>query len=225
MSATTTEGTGPGSAADILPKLYNGVVKDVNISRNALDMYEGVLSVDGTGENEPIAYINGGLTVENDVQLNSTLYVDGKIESDSYIRGYAAGQLLNTSLYTFSNGVLTNNSGTYTDFANISYTPVYANSTILIEYHAQFAVNGANGDGFRSRITVDGSEITWRDQTWSNSAGGGTRSGVLFPISMVYTNSNTTAKNVKVSGSRSTGDDTMSVDTTSAYLKISEFAR
>ena len=225
MSATTTEGTGPGSAADIKPKIYNGVVKDVNIARNALSMYEGILSVDGTSEVDPVAYVNGGLEVDNDVQLDSDLYVDGKIESDSYIRGYAAGQLLNTSLYTFNNGVLTNASGTYTDFATVSYAPVHADSILLIEYHATFAVNGANGDGFRSRITVDGSEITWRTQTWSDSAGGGTRSGVLFPISMPYTNSTTTAKSIKVSANRASGDDTLSVDTTSSYLRISEYAR
>jgi hypothetical protein len=224
MSATTTEGTGPGSAADIKPKIYNGVIRDVNIARNALDMYEGLLSVDGTAVNDPVAYINGGLEVENNVQLNSDLHVDGRIESDSYIRGYAAGQLLNTAFYTFTDGVLTNNSGTYTDFAVVSYTPVYASSKLLIEYHATFSVNGNGEDGFRSRITVDASEITWRSQSWANSAGGGTRGSVLFPISMVYTNSNVTAKAIKVSAAQDTANDTLSLNTNSAYLKISEFA-
>jgi hypothetical protein len=213
MTAQTTEGTGPGSAADIKPKIYNGVVKNVNIARNALNMYEGILSVDGTTENNPVAYVDGALYVEN------------KIESDSYVRGYAAGQLLNTTFYTFSDGVLNNSSGTYTDFATVSYTPVYATSKLLIEYHATFAVNGGDGDGFRSRITVGGSEITWRSQTWTDAQGGGTRSGVLFPISMVYTNSTVVAKSIKVSANRASGDDTLSVDTTSAYLRISEYAR
>lgn len=213
MTATTTEGTGPGSAADIKPKIYNGVVKNVNIARNALSMYEGILSVDGTSENNPVAYVEGALYVEN------------KIESDSYIRGYAAGQLLNTTFYTFTNGVLTNSSATYTDFASVSYTPVRANSTLLIEYHATFAVDGNGVDGFRSRITVGGAEITWRSQSWANAAGGGTRSAVLFPISMVYTNSNVTAKAIKVSAAQDTANDTLSVNTNSAYLRISEFAR
>lgn len=213
MTATTTEGTGPGSAADIKPKIYNGVVKNVNIARNALNMYEGILSVDGTSENNPVAYVEGALYVEN------------KIESDSYIRGYAAGQLLNTTFYTFTDGVLTNNAATYTDFASVSYTPVRANSKLLIEYHATFAVDGNGVDGFRSRITVGGAEITWRSQSWANAAGGGTRSAVLFPISMVYTNSNVTAKAIKVSAAQDTANDTLSVNTNSAYLRISEFAR
>jgi hypothetical protein len=36
MTASTSEGTGPGSAADILPKLVNGVVKTENLAKNAV---------------------------------------------------------------------------------------------------------------------------------------------------------------------------------------------
>jgi len=58
MAATTTEGTGNGSAADILPKVVNGIVKTGNLARNA------VLNVDvsdaavGTAE-----LINNSVTV------------------------------------------------------------------------------------------------------------------------------------------------------------------
>lgn len=207
MGATTTQGTGHGSVSKLKPVIINGVVKDYNISRNALDSYEGYLSIDGSNEGDPIGSITGDLS------------------ATGYIRGNAAGQLLNTAFYTFNDGVLTNNSGTYTDFASVSYTPVSASSTLLIEYHATFAISGSLGDGFRSRLTVDGGEITWRSQSWTNGAGGGTRSGVLFPISMVYTNNNVTAKAIKASANRASGDDTLSVDTTSAYLRISEYAR
>ena len=221
----TTQGTGPGSASSLKPIIINGVVKDYNISRNALDEYKGVLSVDGDGEGEPIATITGDLSVTGNIEADGDLNVTGNIEADGYVRGNAAGQLLNTVFYTFDDGVLTNASTSYTDFASVSYTPVHASSTLLIEYHAQYTVNGADGDDFRSRITVDGTEITWRNQAWADGPGGGTRSAVLFPISMVYTNSNTTAKNIKVSAARSSSDDTLSLNTTSAYLRISEFAR
>jgi hypothetical protein len=203
----TTQGTGPGSAASLKPPILNGIVKDHNISRNALDSYEGFISIDGSNEARPIGTITGDLS------------------ATGYVRGNAAGQLLNTAFYTFSNGVLTNASGTYTDFASVSYTPVSASSTLLIEYHATFAVNGGQGDGFRSRLTVGATEITWRSQTWADGQGGGTRSGVLFPISMVYTNSSVAAKTIKASANRASGDDTLSLDTTSAYLRISEYAR
>ena len=36
MSATTTQGTGNGSAADILPRIVNGVVKTENLAKNAV---------------------------------------------------------------------------------------------------------------------------------------------------------------------------------------------
>jgi hypothetical protein len=36
MAATTTEGTGNGSAADILPKVVNGIVKTGNLAKNAV---------------------------------------------------------------------------------------------------------------------------------------------------------------------------------------------
>jgi hypothetical protein len=207
MGASTTQGTGNGSVTKIKPVIINGVVKDYHISRDALDSYEGYLNIDGSNEGRPIGTITGDLS------------------ATGYVRGNAAGQLLNTAFYTFNNGVLTNASGTHTDFASVSYTPVSASSTLLIEYHATFAINGADGDGFRSRLTVGATEITWRSQTWTDGPGGGTRSGVLFPISMVYTNSSVAAKTIKASANRASGDDTLSLDTTSAYLRISEYAR
>jgi len=215
MSIQTTEGTGPGSVERVFPRIINGRVKNVNIARNALDSYKGLVIIDN--DDEP------GTTV----QLDGTMESTGSIESDSYIRGYAAGQLLNTQFYTFNNGVLTNTSTNYTDFASISYTPVSATSKLLIEYHAMYTINGGNGDSWISRLTVDGNQITWRNQIFnaSDDGGGGTRSSVLFPLSMVYTNSSIVAKTIKAQAARLTADDTLSVDTTSAYLRISEFAR
>ena len=215
MSATSTEGVGLGSVYRVMPKIVNGIVKNVNIAKNALDSYKGLIIVDPDGE------------TEDTYQLNGNMVSSGSIESDSYIRGHAAGQLLNTQFYTFANGVLTNTSTDYTDFASVSYTPVSATSSLLIEYHAMYTINGGNGDSWRSRLTVDGNQITWRDQvfTASEDGGGGTRSGVLFPISMVYTNSSLVAKTIKAQAARISADDTLSLDTTSAYLKITEIAR
>jgi hypothetical protein len=215
MPIQTTEGTGPGSVDRVFPRILNGKVRDVNIARNALDTYKGLVIIDN--DNEP------GTTL----QLDGTMESTGSIESDSFIRGYAAGQLLNTQFYTFNNGVLTNASTSFTDFASVSYTPVSATSKLLIEYHAMYTINGGNGDSWRSRLTVDGTQITWRDQVYnaSDDGGGGTRSGVLFPLSMVYTNSSVAAKTIKAQAARVIADDTLSLDTTSAYLRVSEFAR
>jgi len=213
MAATTTEGTGAGSAGKYNPLIINGKVKDVNVSRNALDMYRGYLSVDGLDLMNPIATITGDLDVTGD------------IEATGYVRGHLAGQLLNTAFWTFDNGVIVCSNTSFTDVASVSYTPVSATSKLLIEYHAMYTVSGSLGDSFRSRLTLDGNQLTWRDQAFYNGAGGGTRSGVLFPISMVYTNSNVALKTIRAQAARVSADDSVSLDTTSAYLRISEYAR
>lgn len=50
MPASTSEGTGHGSAADILPKIYNGVVKGENIQDGSItsaDIAPGAVSNEG----------------------------------------------------------------------------------------------------------------------------------------------------------------------------------
>ena len=194
MAASTSEGTGHGSAAKIKPLILNGEVKKTNLEPAILSEY--------------------------DYDINTA----GNITSEGYIRGANLGQLLNTRFYTFSDGDVTNASTSYTDFANVSYTPVSNDSTLLIEYHTPYTVSGSTVDEFRSRITVGATTITARNQVWANAAGGGTRSAVLFPISMIYSNSVTTALSIKVSAAQVSSNDTLTVNTNSAYLRISEYS-
>ena len=136
------------------------------------------------------------------------------------------GEVVKMSFYTFDDGEVTNNSNTPTDFATVTYTPTLESSYILVEYHATYTVGGSLGDTFRSRITVNGDEITWRHQVWTNAEGGGTRGAVLFPISMVYDNVDSpNSIEIKVSAYRDGADDTLTVNTNSAYLKITEVAK
>jgi hypothetical protein len=198
---TTTEGTGIGSVTNVKKPIYNGVVKPENLDVDILEYYEG------------------------NVNLTGNLSVDGNIISTGYIRSEAEGQILNTKFFIFDNGEVSNGSNTYTDFASVTYTPVSSNSNLLIEYHATYAVDGAGDDIFRSRIMVGATEITWRTQSWVDLAGGGTRSAVLFPISMVYENSVVTSLVIKISAARDGSDDTLTVNTDSAYLRITEVSR
>ena len=186
---------GPGSVTNVKPPIINGVVRRANLDLDILEQYEGDVNV------------------------------EGNIAATGYVRGSAAGQTLNTQFYTFDDGEVTNSGDTYTNFANVDYIPVSDSSYLLIEYHATYSVNGAGDDDFRSRITVDGGEITWRDQSWTDSAGGGTRSAVIFPISIVYNNDTTDSLNIKVSAHQEAGDDTLTVNTNSAYLRVTEVAR
>ena len=194
MAASTSEGTGHGSAAKIKPLILNGEVKKINL--------------------EPAIFDDYGY------DINSA----ENITSEGYIRGAALGQLLNTRFYTFTSGDVTNDSTDYTDFANVSYTPVSNNSTISIEYHTPYTVSGSTADEFRSRITVGATTIAARNQVWVDGRGGGTRSAVLFPISMIYNNTVRTALAIKVSAAQVSSEDTLTLNTNSAYLRISEYA-
>jgi hypothetical protein len=198
MSATTSEGTGSGSAAKIKPLILNGEVKKTNLEPAILEEY--------------------------DYDINTS----GDISSEGHIRAANLGQLLNTRFYTFNSGDITNDSQEYVIFANVSYTPVLNNSSLLIEYHTPYTVSGNSRgipDVFASQITVEDIQITFRTHFFSLGSGGGTRSGVLFPISMIYNNTVTTALSIKVSAAQVTGtNDILTVNTNSSYLRISEYA-
>ena len=72
---------------------------------------------------------------------------------------------------------------------------------------------------------VGATEITWRTQSWADSTGSGTRSAVLFPISMVYENSVVTSLTIKISAARDGSNDNLTVNTNSSYLRITEVSR
>ena len=113
-----------------------------------------------------------------------------------------------------------------TDVASYSYTPVSSNSYLLIEFITRYSVAGSAADDFVSRIAVDGAEQSYNNQVWINGAGGGTRSGTLFPLMARYTNSNTTAKTISVTVRRGTSDDNATVYKDAAtVMKITEIGR
>ena len=213
MGATSQEGVGVGSVSKQKPLIINGVVKAENLGVDILHNWK--YDINATGD----------MTTESNISADGNISSGGNITADGYIRGGANGQHLNTSFYTFTGGELSNNSNSYTDFASVSYTPVSGSSSLYIEYNATYAVGGGLADSFRSRITVNDVEITWRNQTWANSEGGGTRSAVLFPIAMVFSNSATTALTVKIQAKRDGADDILTLNTNSAVLKVSEYAR
>jgi len=118
------------------------------------------------------------------------------------------------------------NSGTYTIIASYAYLPIYSNSDIIVEYTSVYAINGSLGDAFRTRIIIGATEITFGRQVWGNAAGGGTRSGTLFPLLGKYTNSDLTAKTFVVSGKQDTSDDTLTVyNDASTWMRITEVLR
>jgi len=65
MAAQTTMGTGPGSAADIQPKIYNGVVKSANLASKSVDASKLI--------NSPVLVTDSTVTVEAEYHADRTI--------------------------------------------------------------------------------------------------------------------------------------------------------
>lgn len=164
----------------------------------------------------------GGLGVTGNVAIGGT-----------FIRSsWTVGETINTAMYNYSDlsmaGITTITSTTLTRIGNITYTPKSSSSYIWIEFHANYDfVDGSLGDDFWSSLAVNGTEIAAINQRMVNSAGGGTRSGTLFPISTRYTNSTTSGIAITVQAKRGTADDNIRVygSSTSGYMRIQEIGR
>ncbi len=154
------------------------------------------------------------------------------VDRNGYVTqtAWAPGEVIKTTVLVGSDLTGSNpttiNSASDTDVASYSYTPVSSNSYILIEFQTRYTIAGAAEDNFISRIAVDGAEQSYGQQYWINGAGGGTRSGVLFPLMARYTNSNTTAKTISVTVRRGVSDDNATVQKDSTtVMKITEIGR
>jgi hypothetical protein len=152
--------------------------------------------------------------------------VNGKVIRTAY----SAGEVIKMTVLVGSDlsgsNPTTVNSTADTSIASYSYTPVSSSSYIVIEYQTRYTISGSTADDFVSRIAVDGVEQSYSIQYWLNASGGGTRSGVLFPLMARYTNSNTTAKTITITVRQGSSDDsgTFYKDTTTV-MKITEIGR
>jgi len=142
------------------------------------------------------------------------------------------GEVINTRVYNNSDlgmsATTTINSTTYTNVATITYTPKSSTSHLWIEFDANYDYSGGTTtDDFFSRITVAGSVISERNQIMVGQVGGGTRSGVIFPISGRYTNSSTSGIAITVQARWGSADDAIRVygSSTSGYMRIQEIGR
>jgi hypothetical protein len=141
------------------------------------------------------------------------------------------GEVIATRMYNFSDlnmsATTTVGVNTYVRIANLTYTPKSSSSHIWIEFSCVYEIAGAAADDFYSNITVNGTEVVYNRQIWINGAGGGTRSGALFPISARYTNSSTSGIAITVQAARGSSDDngTFVGNSVSGYMRIMEIGR
>lgn len=147
-----------------------------------------------------------------------TLYEPGQVIKVSMLDNIQISQAAST---------LVANTGTYQTFASYVYTPESNNSYIIVEYVTAYSMpSGSGTDDWYSQITVNGGEIGYVRQSWNSEAGGGTRSGVLFPVMGRYTNTNTEAKVIQIRARSGASNDMLTIfGDTSSWLKITEISR
>ena len=230
-----------------------GTYGNVNVNpgnTQSMIVFSGSNTIGGTGYTDFIKVTNtaagatninktfrvnntGGLEIVNSAYNNLSLSLS---DSGNLVAGgtitplaWSAGQIIkdiilsNTEVTISTTTIAT--SGTDTDFLTYSYTPVSSNSYLIIHYHlAKYDFSlGTGNDSYFSRIKVDGGEIVFSYQSTVN----GNRSGVLFPLTGRYTNTNTTAKSIVVACRRDSADDSISIinTSTSMWLRITEIGR
>jgi hypothetical protein len=166
-----------------------------------------------------------GGAVKLAIDTTGNMVVTGFIKSNAWRAGQVVNDIMlsNTEVTISTTTIATSTSDT--DFLTYSYTPLSSTSYLVIHYHlASFSFEGGTGnDSYFSRIKVDGSEITYSRQSTVN----GNRTGVLFPLTGRYTNSNTTAKSIVVACRRDSADDSITIvnSASSMWLRITEIAR
>ena len=165
-----------------------------------------------------------------DVNINGNLSVSGTIYSSKYLPGQIVNVsiLSNTDLNQLSPSQTVNVSSTKTIFT-YSYTPKIANSYIIIEYQTiNYSGGSANDEIYAYLYSYDSidNRIGTTYQKWMNGAGGGTRSGTLFPIVGRYTNTDTNSKTIRVDINNNGSNDQLTVNgDNSTWLKITEIGR
>lgn len=144
---------------------------------------------------------------------------------------WSPGETINTAMYNYSDlgmaSTTTISSTSYTTFATVTYTPKSSSSYLWIEFSCTYTVSGTTGDDFWSNIEVAGSEIVNSNQVWTGQVGGGTRSGVMFPLAARYTNTGTAGIAISVRSKRGTSDDNTTIygNSASGFMRIQEIGR
>jgi hypothetical protein len=173
------------------------------------------------------------LTVTTPLQTGDSIDITSRVaHALTTIQTYEAGDIVKVTMVNaneIGQSASTNisNTGSYQTFASYSYTPRSNTSYLIVEYVTAYNVPGSGGqDEWYSQLTVNNTEIGYVKQSWTNAAGGGTRSGVLFPVTGRYTNSGTDAKSIQIKARSGTSNDSLTIyGDASTWLKITEIAR
>ena len=165
---------------------------------------------------------SGGLNVKSDLYVAGNLHVSGTIHTSQ------SGQVVNMAVLSnielnLTETMIVSAQTTDTVFS-YTYTPVNANSYILVEYQSNYSLTGSGDDIIEAYIYMNNNMIGKTKQSWVD--GTGTRSGTIFPILGRYTNSDITSKEIRVDINANNSNDDVDVDSDiSTWLKITEIRR
>jgi hypothetical protein len=172
------------------------------------------------------------LSISGNASVGQTLTVEDVIVNGTITTTFEPGDIIKmsafdaTDLSMVSVGV---NSYSYTEIGSVTYTPKSSNSYLIFEFNVNYYIDSLTiaEDDFYSQITVDGTEISFSRQIFQNGEGGGTRSGVLFPLLARYTNSSTSSKIISIKAKRGNTDDALVIiaNNVSGILRVTEVAR
>ena len=173
-------------------------------------------------------YVNGTTNLA-DIHASGNVVVDKNVTVAGTIAAsqFLPGQIIYTNMINITGSSQDVNGGGVTaNIINYAYTPKNANSSILMEFQTSYSVIGGSGDSASAQLWVDGSQISYTNQYWNNASGGGTRSGVIFPIVGKYVNSSTSQKQINIKVQNNTDVDTITIyKDSSCWLKITEIGR
>jgi len=207
------------------------VIQDLTVGRNTsihnLDI-SGNLSVHGYSSQVDFS---GNLTVLGDTELegvtvNQNLFCYGSIQAVQFLPGQVVNVMMLSNIDLGQNDINVTTSNRTVNIFTYYYTPKIANSYLIVEYQTVYSLNGSGTDEAYGYLKVDSGRISQTYQKWISAAGGGTRSGTMFPIVGRYTNTNTNAKPIAVDVYNATDTDTVLVKgDISTWLKITEIGR
>lgn len=178
--------------------------------------------------------IKGDFTVDGDERVDGDVKVGGNVNVDGYVlaQTFLPGQVINVSMFSSTdlaqNATITVSATATVNIFSIDFTPKYSNSYLIIEYQTNYSLAGNGDDAAFGFLKVNDVRISQTYQKWvaTTAGGGGTRSGVLFPLIGRYTNANTTTKTIDVDLYNGTVGDPITVSSDiSTWLKITEIGR
>ena len=143
---------------------------------------------------------------------------------------FNSGEIIKTTMYSAAEltilAEVNANTNNFTDVVEQSYTPVYSNSYLMIDFTTRYTASGAGHDSFTSQIAVDGNQIAYNNVDYvDGSDGRHHRFGVLFPLMGRYTNANTDSKLITISMKRDSADDNITIyPDNSMWLRVTEVA-